>query len=206
MLKRLKQLLRPQVSETGSYLTMLIAGIAAFIAAFTLSIEKLEILKNPDAVLSCSVNVVLNCASVMKTPQAELFGFPNSYIGIAGFAVVIAVAVGGLLAVKYSRSYLVLAQVFFGLGLLFAYWLFFQSVYAIQVLCPWCLVVTFTTTLIFESLLRINLRSNNFKLAKHTNKMVQLWLDKDYDRFASAVWLVVMAGLVVLKFGDGLFA
>jgi uncharacterized membrane protein len=193
-------------SEKGLYITMLVAGIFAFLAAFVLSIEKVHMLQNPDAVLSCTVNLVLNCASVMKTPQASLFGFPNSFIGVAGFAIVIAVAMGGLLKVKYSRAYLVTAQVFYGLGLLFSYWLFFQSVYVIQVLCPWCLVVTFMTTIIFEALLRINLRRNNFSLSKATNVKVQKFLDKDFDKLIVAAWIVLLVALVLGKFGDALFA
>ena len=185
--------------------TMLFFAIAAFIAAFTLSVEKLEILKNPDAKLSCSINVVLNCASVMKTPQASVFGFPNSYLGIMGFAIVTAVAMGGLMGNKFSKSYLATAQVFYGLGLIFAYWLFFQSVYVIQVLCPWCLVVTVSTTIIFETLLRYNLRENSFGLSKNTHKKALAFLQKDYDKLITAGWIVVMIALVFVKFGDGLF-
>lgn len=193
-------------SDKWIFGTMLVSAILAFLASFTLSVEKLELLKNPDAVLSCSVNMVLNCASVMKTPQAELFGFPNSYLGIIGFAIVITVAMGALMGAKYTRPYLVTAQVFYGLGLLFAYWLFFQSVYVIQVLCPWCLVVTVTTTLIFGALLRYNLRENNFGLSGKANKQVQEWLKKDYDKLIVAGWLVLMIALVVMKFGNALFA
>lgn len=207
MLLNLFSRLKPaQKTDRGLFGTMLVFGVFAFLAAFVLSIEKLEIIKNPDAVLSCSVNLILNCAGVMKTPQAELFGFPNSYLGIMGFAIVIAVAMGGLLGVKYSRAYLVTAQVFYGLGLLFAYWLFFQSVYVIQVLCPWCLVVTFATTIIFETLLRFNLRQNNFGLKKTMNARVQALLDKDYDKLIVAAWLLLMTALVFIKFGQGLFA
>lgn len=190
----------------GAYWAMLLAAIPAFIAAFVLSVEKLEILKNADAVLSCSINLVLNCASVMKTPQASVFGFPNSYLGIMGFAIVIAVAMGGLLGNKHSRAYLVTAQVFYTLGLILAYWLFFQSVYVIQVLCPWCLIVTATTTVIFESLLYINLRENNFRFNKKVNSNIQKLLDKGVDQLIVATWLVLMVILVVVKFGDGLFA
>ena len=193
-------------SESWLFGTMLVFAIVAFLAAFVLSVEKLEIIKNPDAQLSCSVNLVLNCASVMKTPQASVFGFPNSYIGVAGFAIVIAVAMGGLLGVKYTRSYLITAQVFYGLGLIFAYWLFFQSVYVIQILCPWCLVVTLATTIIFETLLRYNLRHNNFGLDKKLNDRVQGFLDRDYDKLIVGVWLLAMTALVFLKFGEGLFA
>lgn len=200
------KLLQPKTEGNGVWWTMLIAALAAFAAAFTLSVEKIHLLQNPDAILSCSVNLVLNCASVMQTWQASVFGFPNSYIGIAGFAIVIAVAMGGLLRVKYSRNYLVTAQVFYGLGLIFAYWLFFQSVYVIQILCPWCLVVTFTTTLIFESLLHYNLRQNNFGLSKANNKKVQTFLDKQFDRVIIAAWIVLMVLLVMLKFGEGLWS
>ena len=203
----MRNIFKPQNnSEKGLYITMLVAGIFAFLAAFVLSVEKVHLLQNPDAVLSCTVNLVLNCASVMKTPQASLFGFPNSFIGVAGFAIVIAVAMGGLLKVKYSRDYLVTAQFFYGLGLLFSYWLFFQSVYVIQVLCPWCLVVTFMTTIIFETLLRINLRRNNFSLSKTANAKVQKFLDKDFDRLIVAAWIVLLIALVLGKFGDALFA
>ncbi len=202
---KLLKLLQPKQEARGVWWTMLIAALAAFAAAFTLSVEKIHLLQNPDAVLSCSVNLVLNCAGVMQTWQASVLGFPNSYIGVAGFAIVIAVAMGGLLGVKYSRSYLATAQVFYGLGLIFAYWLFFQSVYVIQVLCPWCLVVTFTTTLIFESLLYHNLRQNTFGLSKANNKKVQDFLDKQFDRVIVATWIVSMVLLIVLKFGDGLW-
>lgn len=206
MLSRLSDMLKPKTGGKGVWVTMLICAVLAFLAAFVLSVEKLEVIKNPDAVLSCSINLVVNCASVMQTWQASVFGFPNSYLGIMGFAIVIAVAMGGLLGVKYTRAYLVTAQVFFGLGLIFAYWLFFQSVYVIQILCPWCLVVTATTTLIFEALLHYNLRHNSFGFTKDVNKKVQKWLDAQYDRLAVGSWLLLMVALVFLKFGDSLFA
>lgn len=201
----LEALFKKRPASSALYVVMLIAAVCGFIAAFVLSVEKLELAQNPDAVLSCSVNVVLNCASVMKTPQASLFGFPNSYLGIAGFAVVIAVAVGGLLGVKYTRAYLLTAQVFYTLGLIFAYWLFFQSVFVIQVLCPWCLVVTFVTTIIFECLLRYNLRANHLGLDKKKNATVQAFLDRDYDKLLTGLWLLLMTAVVFLKFGEGLF-
>ena len=47
-------------------------------------VEKIEILINPDYVPSCSLNPVLSCGSVMITPQASAFGFPNSLIGYRG--------------------------------------------------------------------------------------------------------------------------
>lgn len=186
--------------------TMLIAAIAGLAAALTLTIEKFHLLQDPNAVLTCSINLVLNCATVMQTPQASVFGFPNSLIGLMGYAVVITIAVAALSGVKFPKKFLIGATVGYGLGLLFAYWLFFQSVFVIQVLCPWCLIVTFVTTIIFETLLRYNLRENVFNLSSKTHKKVLIWLEKDYDKLITAIWIVAMIAIVVIKFGDGLFS
>ena len=186
--------------------TMLAAGLAGLIAAFTLTVEKFHLLENPNAVLSCSFNLVLNCATVMQTWQSHVFGFPNSLIGLMGYSVVIAVAIAGLCGVKFPKKFMQAAQIGYGLGLIFAYWLFFQSVFVIQVLCPWCLVVTFVTTIVFEALLRYNLRENNFDLSRKTHQKVSEWLKKDYDKVIVAGWVVLMIAIVFIKFGEGLFA
>jgi uncharacterized membrane protein len=185
---------------------MLVAGLAGLIAAFTLTIEKFHLLQNPNAVLSCSFNLVLNCATVMQTWQSHVFGFPNSLIGIMGYSVVVTVAIAGLSGVKFPKKFMQAAQIGYGLGLIFAYWLFFQSVFVIQVLCPWCLAVTFVTTIVFEALLRYNLRENTFGLSKKTHQQVSEWLKKDYDKLAVAIWIVAMIAIVFIKFGEGLFA
>jgi uncharacterized membrane protein len=185
--------------------TMLFFGIVGLLTSLVLSIEKLHLLQDSNAQLSCSVNVVLNCASVMKTWQASVFGFPNSFIGLMAYPVVITMAVAGLAGVRFPKKFTLAAQVGYGLGLIFAYWLFFQSVFVIQVLCPWCLVVTVSTTILFEALLRYNLRENNFQLSEHTHKKALEFLRKEYDKFIVAAWLVAMVALVFVRFGDGLF-
>src|ERR1700704_1316893 len=75
--------------------TMLVFGVTGLIASFVLATEEFHLLKNPDTILSCSFNLVLNCATVMKTWQASVFGFPNMFIGLMGFPMVILVAALG---------------------------------------------------------------------------------------------------------------
>lgn len=186
--------------------TMLAFGVFGLISAFTLSVEKIHLLQDPNATLTCSFNLVLNCATVMQTPQASVFGFPNSYIGMMGYSVVITLAVAGLSGVKFPRKFMLTAQIGYGLGLIFAYWLFFQSVFVIQVLCPWCLVVTFATTIIFETLLRYNIRENNLYLPNDWHKKALDYLKKDYDKLLVGVWLLAMVVIVLLKFRESLFS
>jgi len=110
-------------------------------AAITLTIEKIEILINPNYVPSCSINPVLSCGSVMITPQASAFGFPNPLIGIVAFTVVVVTGVLAVFKVALPRWYWggLAIGTLFGVG--FIHWLIFQSLYRIGALCPYCMVV-----------------------------------------------------------------
>ena len=79
--------------------SMLVGSILSLVASFVLSVEAIELAKNPDAVLSCSISVVLNCATVAAHPTAELLGFPNAFLGLMAVPIVITVAIGGLSAI-----------------------------------------------------------------------------------------------------------
>ncbi len=125
----------------SSALWVLIAGVVGLAAALTLTIEKIEILINPDYVPSCSINPVLSCGSVMITPQATAFGFPNPLIGIVSFTVVLVTGVLALAKVALPRWYWAGLAAGTLLGAAFVHWLIFQSLYRIGALCPYCMVV-----------------------------------------------------------------
>lgn len=120
---------------------VLIGGLIGLLSSITLTVEKIEMLRNTSYVPSCNINPILSCGSVMVTPQASVFGFPNALIGITGFTVVV---VTGVLAVaKVSLPQWYWAGLLVGLvsGTVFVHWLIFQSVYRIEALCPYCMVV-----------------------------------------------------------------
>ena len=89
----------------ASALWVLIAGVVGLAAAFTLTIEKIKLLDNPAYVPSCSINPVLSCGSVMATPQAAAFGFPNPLIGVVAFSVVVVTGVLAVAKVPLPRWY-----------------------------------------------------------------------------------------------------
>lgn len=51
-----------------------------------------------------------------------------------------------LAAAKFKRWFWIGMQVGLSLGLIFAYWLLWQSMYRIRALCPWCLSVDVAIT------------------------------------------------------------
>jgi uncharacterized membrane protein len=188
------------------FASMLAGAILSLIASFVLSVESIQLARDPGANLSCSVNVVLNCATVAKHPTAEMFGFPNSFLGMIAEPIVITVAIAGLAGIKFPRRFMFAAQIGYTLGFIYAYMLFYISMFIIQALCPWCLLVTLTTTFVWFAVTRYNIRENNLYLSPRLQKNLHGWIDKDYDKVALAVIVVAMIAGIILKYGDGLFA
>lgn len=186
--------------------TLLTFGVIGLAASFVLAVEEFHLLKNPDSILSCTFNLVLNCAAVMKTWQATVFGFPNMFIGLVGFPLVIMIALLGLSKVQFPKWFLIGAEIGIVFWTLFAYWLFFNSVYVIGVLCPWCLVVTFSMTMLSAAITRYNLLHNTFGMSTKMNKRVNQFLAKDLDKAVVAGWVVFLVALVILRFGESLVA
>lgn len=187
------------------FVSMLVGSILSLIASFVLSAEAVELARNPDAVLSCSVNVVLNCATVGIHPSAYMFGFPNSFLGLIAEPVVITVAIAGLAGVTFPRKFLFTAQIFYTLGFIFAYYLLYLSMFVIGALCPWCLLVTVTTTFVFFSMTRYNIREENLFLPKKWSDAAKRFVDKDYDKLVLFALVATVLFGILIKYRDGLF-
>ncbi|MFZ1361064.1 MAG: vitamin K epoxide reductase family protein [Candidatus Saccharimonadales bacterium] len=188
------------------FASMLVGAMLSLLAAFVLSVEAIELARNPDAALSCSVNVVVNCATVAKHPTADLFGFPNSFLGLMAESVVITVAIAGLAGIRFPKKFMFAAQIGYTLGFIFALYLFYVSFFIIQALCPWCLLVTLTTTLVFFAMTRFNIRENNLYLPKHIAKTLQRFIQNDYDKALMASFIVFCIAAIMFKYGSDLFS
>lgn len=187
------------------FTSMLIGSLLSLLASFVLSYEAIELAKNPNAELSCNVSVVLNCATVNNHPTGHMFGFPNSFIGMMAEPVVITVAIAGLAGIAFPRRFMFAAQVGYTLGLFFALTLFYISFFIIQALCPWCLLVTLTTILVWFAITRYNIRENNLYLPKHLQKTLHGWIEKDFDKLAMWTLIIAIIAAIIIKYGDGLF-
>lgn len=129
------------VSSTTRGLLLVVGGVLGFYAAFALTVDKIKLAANADFVPGCDVNAFISCGQVMGTPEAEVFGFPNSIIGIAAFAV--STLLGVLVLARTPLPRFVERGYLLGItaGAVFVGWLVSQALYDIHVLCPWCMVV-----------------------------------------------------------------
>src|SRR5699024_4741946 len=78
-------------TSIGTAFILVITGIIGLGATLVLTYERIQLWMDPDYVTSCDLNVWVSCGTVMQSWQAVLFGFPNQFIGIIGFAVVITI-------------------------------------------------------------------------------------------------------------------
>ena len=187
------------------FVSMLIGASLSLLASFVLSLEAVELARDPSAALNCSINTVINCATVSLHPSAHLLGFPNSFLGMIAEPVVITVAVAGLAGVKFPRLFMFAAQIGYSIGFVFALWLLYTSYFVIGALCPWCLLVTLTTTLVWFAITRYNIRENNLYLPKKLQQSLRGFVDKDYDKLAMWALIAGIAIAILAKYGNGLF-
>lgn len=120
---------------------LVITGVVGWLASGVLVLEKLEVLKDPNHTTVCDVNPWISCGQVMQTWQSSLFGFPNMFIGIVAFAVVITIGMALLAGATFARWYWIGLQAGVTLGFAFVVWLWSQALYVINILCPFCMVV-----------------------------------------------------------------
>ncbi|MCW2813187.1 MAG: Vitamin epoxide reductase family protein [Nocardioides sp.] len=141
---------------------LLAGGLLGALAAGVLTVEKIALLNDSTYVPSCSLNPVLNCGSIMRTEQAEVFGFPNPLIGLAAFPVLAATGAGLLAGARYRRWYWLALQGGVTVAAAFVAWLVVQSLYRINALCPYCILVWAVVITAFWAVTAHNVRTGTF--------------------------------------------
>lgn len=185
---------------------LIVFGSIGLLASFVLSVDAYMVVKNPNTALACSINAVLNCLEVMKTPQATVFfGIPNSFFGMMAFPVLITIGVAIAIGARLPKWFKTCLQLGALGGLAAAWTMFFDSLYVIGALCPWCLTVTTSMTIIFGAITHYNLRENTFDFKRPTYDKILKFLDADGDKLVWATILVIFAFLAFAKFGAALF-
>ena len=192
-------------SRTILFLEMLVFATLSLIASFVLSYDAILIAQNPDVVLSCSINALFDCVKVGSTWQANVFGFPNAFLGLIAEPVVMTIAVASLARTRFPRWFMFTANVVYLLGVIFAYWLLFQSTFVIGALCPWCLTVTLATTFVFFSMTQWNILEGNLYLPPAALEKARAFVKAGWMTIVLIAWLAAVVLLEVLKWGFFLF-
>lgn len=180
-------------------LLYVIGGAIGLAAAFVLMVEKVELLINPQYVPSCNLNPIISCGSVMKTGQAAAFGFPNPLLGVAGFAVVLAVGAALLAGATFRRWFWLGLQAGTVLAVIFVHWLMYQTLYRIGAVCPYCVVVWFVTIPIFLYTTLHNLDRGHLPVGNGAGRKIAGVLTSYHATILTA-WIILILVLIGSRF------
>jgi uncharacterized membrane protein len=176
----------------------IVCGSIGLICASIILYEKMAILQNPGFVPSCNLNPTISCGSVMKSEQSHAFGVSNPFIGMAAFPVIITTGVVLLMGNKLKRWYWLGLEVGMALGVVFIHWLFFQSVYRINALCPYCMVVwVMVMTLFWYTTLYI-IQTGALRLRGWAQKAG--WFARRHHLDIAGLWILAAAGIILNHF------
>jgi uncharacterized membrane protein len=184
--------------DTTLPFVLITAGMVGLIASFVLTYDKIHVLTDAGYKPSCNLNPVLSCGSVMQTEQASLLGIPNTIFGLVAFAMLL--TFGLLLASgATARKWLWIgAQLAATVGVVFMHYLFFQGVFRIQAICPWCFAVWMVTIPVFWYITLYNLQERHIRLPKWTAGAVS-WAQRHHGDIL-ALWYLVILGILVQHF------
>lgn len=177
---------------------LIICGTIGLLAAAIILIDKIELIKNPNATFLCDLNPIISCGSIMESNQSHAFGFPNPIIGLAAFPVVIVTGVAMLAGAQLRRWYWLGLQFGTIFGLAFVHWLFFQSVWSINALCPYCMVVWVVTITTFWYVTLYNIEKQYIKLPASLQGAGKFARKHHLDILL--LWFLIIAGLILHHF------
>lgn len=174
---------------------LLIGGLLGMLASFTLTYDKIHVLQDASYQPSCNLNPIISCGSVMKTQQASLLGVPNTVFGLIAFSMLTMYGLALLAGAAFKQWLWRLAQLGATAGMVFMHYLFFQSVFRIHTICPWCFLVWMITIFVFFSLTIYNVRMRHLpgsvKIAPFINK---------YGNDIVIIWYLIIFGTLIVKF------
>ncbi|MDT0276036.1 vitamin K epoxide reductase family protein [Blastococcus goldschmidtiae] len=178
----------------GLAVWLLVGGLLGFVAALVLAVEKYALLADPSYVPTCSLNPILSCGSIMASPQAEAFGFPNPLLGVAGFPVVATTGAVLLAGGRLAEWFWASLQAGVTAGVAFVHWLMFASLYRIEALCPYCMVVWAVTIPLFTAVTLRNLTAWAPRLPAGVNAAIALVRTR-HSVLLTAWFLLIVAAI-----------
>ncbi|MFF2495298.1 vitamin K epoxide reductase family protein [Agromyces sp. NPDC058064] len=159
----------------ASAIFLIIAGALGLLAAFELSLEKVLTLMDPTHVPNCNVGVLVGCSTNLASWQGSVFGFPNPFVGLMAWPVVITIGVAILAGATFARWFWIGFNVGVAGALVFVGWLIYQSIYVLDVLCPWCMLTWAVTIPTFWVVTLHNLRSGHIPASARVRRLAAGW-------------------------------
>lgn len=177
---------------------LIVTGAIGITASYVLTYDTWQLLQNTSYIPACNLSPILSCGSIMKTAQANIAGIPNSIFGLIAFGMLMTFGVllaGGAVV---RRWVWLLAQAGATIGVLFMHYLFFQAVYNLNTICPWCFVVWMITIPTFWYITVYNLTQKHIRLPTKLATFVSFVMKHHVNILV--VWYLCIFGILLQHF------
>ncbi|WP_311446124.1 vitamin K epoxide reductase family protein [uncultured Rothia sp.] len=171
------------------------AGLIALISSAILVYERLQIYIDAGHSTVCDINALLSCGTVMRTPQAEAFGFPNPFIGLVGFSIVVTIGAAMMAGAQFKKWFWVCMNIGLAAATAFIMWLWYQTTFQINALCLFCMIVWIMTITLFVKTTVRNVSAGVIPAAQSMRESARGW-----SWFAISLWLILIFGIIVIRF------
>jgi len=175
-----------------------IGGAIGLVASFLETLEYQELLKNAHTVLTCDLNSVFSCSSVLNAWQSKVFGFPNSLLCMVFFTLMLGTALARLTGSFLVKKLRLTMQGFALFFLCFGLWFLWQSTYHIRALCILCLFCFGALLLINWGWLAVN--AADLPIGNRGRKLLVRANARGFDAFAWILLAIIVAFVMIMRF------
>lgn len=177
---------------------LIVFGTLGIIASFTLTYDKIKVMQDATYVPNCNINPVLSCGSVMKTKQAEIMGVPSTIFGLIGYTAVVVVGAALLAKARFERWFWLSLQLGVTAAFAFIHYLFFQGVFRIGAVCPFCFLTWISTAPLFWYVTVYNVSAGHIRFAPKLAWLKRFILAHHLDLFI--LWYLLLLGTLLQHF------
>jgi uncharacterized membrane protein len=177
---------------------LLITAVIGLLASFVLTVDKIHVLRDSSYQPPCNINPLFSCGSVMKTPQADINGIPNTIFGVIGFTAAVTVAASLFFGAKMNRRFWQLFNLGMLLGVAAVMYLFYQALYVINTLCIYCMAVWVVVIMMLYYVTLWNIENGHVILPKRLESCVA-FVRKYHLEVLVSIYLLLTT-LIVVRF------
>ena len=102
-------------------------------------LQKLTLLKNSHAALTCNLNSVFSCSNILNAHQSSVFGFPNSMLCMSFFMLTFSAGLIGWVGAQINTKIRFVYEFFALFFVCFGFWYFWQSIFNVGSICIYCI-------------------------------------------------------------------
>ncbi|KAB1641147.1 vitamin K epoxide reductase family protein [Gulosibacter chungangensis] len=179
---------------------LIVLGGIGLIASFSLTLEYLHALTEPDAELLCDISIFVTCQPAMMSSAGAVLGFPNIILGLVCFTIAVVTGVVLTTGAKLPSWYLVIFNIgLLGGAVLITYLQWFSG-FQLRALCLWCMIIWAATIPLMTLTTVANLAQGRFGkgLAKPGQALTGwAWV-------IVVIWYLAVIGLVLAGMWDAI--